>query len=243
MDLNIIDKDGNPIDFLTQWDCNQTVIIESDGLSVDDISQIHFCNRNSSAAYCVTAKEDGNNNITAEIPNILLTEGLPIYVYLWASNGTDTVTSGRVKYYTVIPMRQRVKPDGFTYVDNISIVDIRLIDDKIENLIKKCNTEFDKINTELKKLDVLSDTVLTGVCTTSSAMVAKAVTISDWELKNGAMTYIKFTYAVPANQAFTLNINNTGSKNVRLLGYGYIFIFWHILLLFTFIHGGKAHLL
>ncbi|MDO5398551.1 MAG: hypothetical protein Q4G33_11555 [bacterium] len=130
LDIICLDKYGNPVDHLTQWDYNQRLVIRADGLDTADISQVHFSNQNSTEAYCVPAASDSDGNITAAIPNPLLTEPYAIYAYIWASEGE----SGRTKYVITIPVRKRAKPHGFEYVENIEVIDIIQLRNEIAQL-------------------------------------------------------------------------------------------------------------
>ena len=60
-----------------------------------------------------------------------------------------------------------------------------------------------------------------GTCTTAAATAAKVVTLTDasgWELKQGASVAVKFsntnTFSATAQDPVTLNVNNTGAKNI-----------------------------
>lgn len=60
-----------------------------------------------------------------------------------------------------------------------------------------------------------------GTCTTAAATAAKVVTLADatgWELKQGASVAVKFsntnTFSATAQDPVTLNVNNTGAKNI-----------------------------
>jgi len=58
--------------------------------------------------------------------------------------------------------------------------------------------------------------ITVGSCTTAQATTAKAVTLANYTLEAGAKAIIKFTYAAVASS--TLNINNTGAKNLYYNG-------------------------
>ena len=73
-------------------------------------------------------------------------------------------------------------------------------------------------DTEGNVHDILS-TIGYGTCTTAAATAAKVATISDtsWTLKVGSVIGIKFTYTNSAGSLatpVTLNVNNTGAKNI-----------------------------
>lgn len=56
-----------------------------------------------------------------------------------------------------------------------------------------------------------------GECTTARNVAAKTVSITGFKLKAGARVYIRFTTTVTSNPTsgnLTLNVNNTGAKNI-----------------------------
>lgn len=55
-----------------------------------------------------------------------------------------------------------------------------------------------------------------GTCSTAAATVAKAASLSSYNLVTGGIVSVKFTYDVPANA--TLNINSTGAKHIYYRG-------------------------
>ena len=115
----LLDKDGNFIHNLTQWDINQKLIIEI----VQNIStapKVHFCNKNSEKALVVQSTISGNK-IIADIPNILLTEPLNMIAYVYYNN--DTANDSWKTIQTIdIPLRKRVKPNDYEYVENVEII-------------------------------------------------------------------------------------------------------------------------
>lgn len=55
-----------------------------------------------------------------------------------------------------------------------------------------------------------------GTCSTAESTAAKAVTLSDFVLKNGGIVAVKFTYALCASA--TLDVNSTGAKPIFVRG-------------------------
>lgn len=55
-----------------------------------------------------------------------------------------------------------------------------------------------------------------GSCDSATSVVNKTISIANYTLTDGSFVSIRFTYALPANA--TLNINNTGAKNIFYRG-------------------------
>lgn len=131
-----LDKDGNIIHNLTQWDINQKLIIEI----VQNIStapKVHFCNKNSEKALVVQSAISGDR-IIADIPNILLEEPLNIIAYVYYNN--DSANNSWKTIQTIdIPLRKRAKPDDYEYVENVHIIylsNLIKIVESLENEVK-----------------------------------------------------------------------------------------------------------
>lgn len=58
-----------------------------------------------------------------------------------------------------------------------------------------------------------------GVCTTAAATAAKTVDMTGFTLTTGATIHVKFTYGNTVSSP-TLNVNNTGAKEIRMGGLG-----------------------
>ena len=131
-----LDKDGNIIHNLTQWDINQKLIIEI----VQNIStapKVHFCNKNSEKALVVQSAISGDR-IIADIPNILLEEPLNIIAYVYYNN--DSANNSWKTIQTIdIPLRKRAKPDDYEYVENVHVIylsDLIKTVESLENEVK-----------------------------------------------------------------------------------------------------------
>ena len=86
-------------DYFYQWDSNLSI-----GVDDDDIKEVHFCNKTDDCSLVVEVK-DGR----VEIPNILLTQAMPIYIY--PSDGEKTLFC---KKFEVKP---RSKPADYIYTE------------------------------------------------------------------------------------------------------------------------------
>ena len=146
IDLIFLNANGEQIDHLTQWDYGQTLIISGDNLIVDDITHVHFSNKHSDRAYVVPAQII-NNNIVADIPDILLSEPYPINVYLTAQNDY----SGKTMYSSVIPMHRRTRPDNAVYSGDAEVVDIAKLQSNVAELTAMIETLQDTLSERLQK--------------------------------------------------------------------------------------------
>lgn len=103
------DVDGNHVDHFTQWDIGQKIVIE--GATTVSTPEFHFCNSRSKEALVVSSAIDGES-ITAEVPDLLLQEALPLTVHMYYE--TDEY-SAKTVYTIVIPVNPRPKPADYTY--------------------------------------------------------------------------------------------------------------------------------
>lgn len=126
-EVTCIDKYGNTVTNLTQWDLNQTLYIEEHVFTT--APQFHFCNKNSKKALVVQSElKDGILEI--DVPNILLTEPYTITMYLYLTEGDSSKTVEFVQ----IPVRQRPQPDSFEYEDNVVVIDVQELANEIRAL-------------------------------------------------------------------------------------------------------------
>ena len=126
-DCTCIDKYGNTVTNLTQWDMNQTLYIEDYGFSTPP--QFHFCNKNSEKALVVQSTIN-NGVLEVVVPNALLTEPYTITAYVYLSEGE----SSKTVEYVQLPVRSRPQPDSFEYEDNVVIIDVQELANEIRAL-------------------------------------------------------------------------------------------------------------
>ena len=130
-----LDQNGDVISELTQWDINQSIVIEDSGLTT--APHFHFCNKNSREAL-VVASTLKDNKIIVKIPNLLLQEPYPIIAYIY---DYSDISSGKSIQRIKIPIISRVKPSDYEYVENIDRItadkvmgDIVDLKDKVKSL-------------------------------------------------------------------------------------------------------------
>ena len=144
-EVNCIDAYGETISALTQWDTNQSIIIEDCGFESAPI--FHFCNKLSERALGVqSVLNKTNGKLTVDIPNSLLREPYPItvYIYLYKNKENPEGNHGQdIRGKTVeiinIPIRPRLQPTDYEYSDNINVV-------YIEDLIAEVHQFHDEVN-------------------------------------------------------------------------------------------------
>lgn len=218
--LNVmcLDKNGNSISHLTQWDFNQQLIIDSKGIDISELSQVHFCNQKSTEALCVTAKLNTDGNITAPIPNELLMEPCSIYAYVWMSDGE----SGKTQHAITIPVRKRAKPHDFEFVENTEIIDIV----KLRNDLIEITSRFAELEQNMKYTNVSpTPTTIGGIDSGTTFnnenikdILGKllypyvAFKINTGNISAGTVKYIEEGKTSTTN---SINVNITkGSKNI-----------------------------
>lgn len=130
-----LDKDGNVLNYLTQWDINQTIVIPLESFSLTKTPEVHFCNGASDTALIVEPTvENESKKIYAKIPNILLTQSLPLDVYVYYIDDLDDTSMKTVRYIR-IPVNKRKKPDDYHYQESGEIVYNTERIKKLENAI------------------------------------------------------------------------------------------------------------
>lgn len=147
-ELTCLDSYGESVTHLTQWDIDQSLIIENTGLTHAPL--FHFCNKNSTEALVVTSSIN-NGIITVKVPNSLLQESFPIIAYMYVYS---TATAAKTIETIRIPVRPRIKPSEYKYVENIDVVSAEGIKqeilDKVNELSQNTNRQLsDWENTQL----------------------------------------------------------------------------------------------
>lgn len=137
-EITCLDTDGNPIEYLTQWDSDQKIVIVIDGCDRDYLAiapEVHFSNSSrKDEALVVRSTVTNNDTITANIPNVLLQEPYPLFVYVYiADNSDDNLCPQKTILSTEIPIRKRAKPSDYSYVENIK----RFTANQIKKEVKK----------------------------------------------------------------------------------------------------------
>lgn len=110
------DKQGNTLGELYQWDTNVTIQIG--GADTTSAPNFHFCQNGQQYAYVVPSTVSGTY-LQASIPNIVLQNHYPIIVYLYYTDGDG---EGRSKYSVALHVVPRLKPQDYTYEENIGYI-------------------------------------------------------------------------------------------------------------------------
>lgn len=127
-EITCLDSNGNSIDKFTQWDMFQKINIVLTGYEYGyTFFRVHFSNKNMNESLVVeptvSKSESGNDlTITADVPNEMLMEPYPVFVYLvvyYSDYGIEDIESSRRAIMQVeIPVRKKPKPSDYIYVKN-----------------------------------------------------------------------------------------------------------------------------
>lgn len=146
-DVTCLDKYGNTVTNLTQWDLNQTLYIEDHGFTTPP--QFHFCNIKSEKALVVQSTIGDDDVLEVVVPNLLLIEpyAISVYVYLSENDSSKTVE------YVQIPVRPRPQPDTFEYEDNVVLVDVQELANEMRALNEAMSdAEEERVASELNRI-------------------------------------------------------------------------------------------
>lgn len=133
-EVTCLDSNGNTINNFTQWDIDQEVTLVLNGYDIVIPPQVHFCNKNSKEALIVRSTIIDGNTIVASVPNSLLREHYPLLIYIYLTDSED-VSSQRTILSTEIPIRKRIKPSDYLYVENIERITAQQIKKEVKNEI------------------------------------------------------------------------------------------------------------
>ena len=137
LEVDCLDTHGNPIDYYTQWDINQTMKIVIHGYNDGKMTiapEVHFANSKSTEALVVRSQLEVTNTVVVDVPNVLLQEGHPIYVYVYIAD-EDDAHSQKTIVKIEIPVRQRACPSDYDYVENIERITAEIIKEEVEEKI------------------------------------------------------------------------------------------------------------
>ena len=134
-DLFCHDAQGYPVEFFTQWDLNQVVIV--DGIDVTTYPAVKIRNKQSTASIVVRPSmvEDG---ISIDVPNILLQKALPVIFEIFYEYDDGTV---KTRYIFSVPVVPSQKPEDYTMVDNVDYANWVEIQERAEELLDQLDQE------------------------------------------------------------------------------------------------------
>lgn len=136
IETNALDKNGNTINYFTQWDINQSIVVKLEDYDLTKAPEVHFCNDNSEYAYVVDSTVDTDSKtITAKVPNKLLQESLPLHCYIYLTDSTDE-TSMKTILHIELPVNKRKKPDDYHYANDDEVISLRDRVTELEQLVQ-----------------------------------------------------------------------------------------------------------
>lgn len=149
-DISCYDEKSNRIYSLTQWDINRKVTIRDLGITEESFV-VHACNSRSKEAPICKSILSGND-ITLEVPNILLQQELPLIFYIYVNNSDG---SAKTVYKIRIPINPRAKPAEYIYEDNF----VYMSPDEIQKAIQDIRNAMDEVDEWLDKGTVMQPSV------------------------------------------------------------------------------------
>ena len=99
-------SDGQLLDYFTQWDTGQQIIIK--GISVVSAPVFYFSNTTHVTSYIVTS-EVVNGDIFVDIPDVLLQYAVPLIVYISYTTDDSETTSNTIR----VPVKPRQRPSNY----------------------------------------------------------------------------------------------------------------------------------
>lgn len=145
-------EDGTPITHFTQWDVNQKIIIEYECTKAP---MVHFANKNCELALCVQSTLKSNDQISVEVPNILLTESYPILIYIYVMSDD----SGRTILKDQIPVEKRAKPNDYEFKENLHVVYLTDLENEVKELKNTMTTAVNNCNSATTKANQAADSI------------------------------------------------------------------------------------
>lgn len=151
---NIRDSDGNKLDYLVQWDMNRSIVIDN-SFGISEPPTFHFCNSKSKEALVVISEIKGSE-ICVKIPNRILQEPFPVFMYVYTHDMDATMPEDKTIAAIRIELKPRVKPSDYLYVENVD----KITADRLENMIKEKLAELEeKYNSAIDGIDEKIDDV------------------------------------------------------------------------------------
>lgn len=134
-EITCFDSNGDSIDHFNQWDINQKIVIKLYGCDDDYLKYppvVHFSNSKSKEARRVRSTVTDGNTLTANVPNVLLQESLPLFISVYLTD-SDNETSQRTILSDEIIVRKQPKPSDYYYIENIERITANQIKREVKN--------------------------------------------------------------------------------------------------------------
>lgn len=176
--ITCYDSDGYILKSFTQWDLGQTITFK--GLDTLTDICVHFWNKSVDNALVVTA-EAVSGGVTADVPNLLLQEGLPLYAFIYNHpSSTEAKTLGKV----VINVIPRAKPNDYEYEENIEYMNWAVVTEEAKQLIAEWEASADRA--EQAALSAESATTKANQATTAANNAASSANQAATAANNAA---------------------------------------------------------
>lgn len=144
-DLICYDKYGDTLEYFTQWDQDQVVMVS--GAMLDPVPVVRFSNRANKTSFVIKATvEDGC--IRADLPNIILMSCFPITMYL---NYEYEDGSSKTREVINIPVIPCPMPEDYKLTQNIDYVSWTELSNQAKELMAKIEAE--RIVIEIGKVE------------------------------------------------------------------------------------------
>lgn len=134
-DFIIYDKRGLPLEFLTQWDQNQVMVIQ--GIEISPAPVFRFSVATSIASIVVKPTVS-YGVVSVDIPNILLTQCKPITVHINYEYDEGDSKTRHVFNIPVIPCKQ---PEDYRMTENVKYVSWARVSRQAQDLISQLAEE------------------------------------------------------------------------------------------------------
>ena len=160
-ELKCFYEDGTPITHFTQWDVNQTILID---FECTKAPLVHFANKNSERALPVQSTLANNNQISVDVPNALLTEDCPITIYIYPMSNDVGRTVLKDRFEVV----KRPQPSDYEFKENLHVVYLTQLEDEVKelkntmtNAVNNCESATTKANQAADSINSISFTKAT----------------------------------------------------------------------------------
>lgn len=215
-EIRCFDSEGNSIDYLTQWDVNQTLYIED--WEYESIPIFHLCNIKSDKALVVEGEiENGKGKFN--VPNILLQEPYPIAIFVYLEEGTvegnitdkeanDKHVSGKSIYTIQIPVRKKIKPIDYELRDNTEYISWVRLTKEMEYIIK---------NLAQQGEELIGDLTESAMLASDSAENANSNSISATKSATDANASAKIAHDAAEKAQYALE-NLLTSSTITIIG-------------------------
>ncbi len=209
-EINVYDYSTlESINGFTQYDSNRIILIPK--ITEASSAVCHFCNTQSSEAYVVNVEDYSYNSelyYKAIVPNILLLENTPIYIYLYITIKDEQKTV----FFAKKNVYKRPRPNGYVYENNSKYF-----------IVEQISTELKALTQRVKDLENgLSGSIEITDGSVTSAKLANNSVVAN-KIVNGAITPEKTNFFDTSPNLFNPETVSVGAiiKSSGMLSTGF----------------------